>query len=37
MKFIIDILCWPWNYYQERKAFRKRIEELKKQDPYIYK
>jgi hypothetical protein len=37
MKKIIDLLTWPWRRYQERKAYKKRIEELRKRDPFIYK
>jgi len=28
---------WPWRKYQDHKAFKKRIEELRKRDPFIYK
>jgi hypothetical protein len=27
---------WPWDRYQERKRLKKRLEELKKRDPFIY-
>jgi len=27
---------WPWDYYQEKKRMKKRIEELRKRDPFIY-
>ena len=27
---------WPWDRYQERKRLKKRLEELKKCDPFIY-
>jgi len=27
---------WPWDRYQEKKRMKKRIEELRKQDPFIY-
>jgi hypothetical protein len=37
MKKIIDLLTWPWRRYQERRAYKKRIEELRKRDPFIYK
>ena len=37
MKKIIELLTWPWRRYQERKAYKKRIEELRKRDPFIYK
>jgi hypothetical protein len=37
MKKIIDFLSWPWRKFQERRRFKKRLEELKKRDPFIYK
>ena len=37
MKKIIKFLTWPWRRYQERRAYKKRIEELRKRDPFIYK
>jgi len=37
MKKIIEILMWPWRKFQERRAFKKRLEELRKRDPFIYK
>jgi len=37
MKRIINFLLSPWYKYQERKAYKKRIEELRKRDPFIYK
>jgi hypothetical protein len=27
---------WPWDRYQERKRLKKRLEELRKRDPFIY-
>jgi len=27
---------WPWDRYQEKKRMKKRIEELRKRDPFIY-
>jgi hypothetical protein len=27
---------WPWTRYQEKKRFKKRMEELRKRDPFIY-
>lgn len=27
----------PYTLYMERRAFKKRIEELRKRDPFIYK
>lgn len=33
---IINFILWPWHKYQERKRFKKRMEELRKRDPFIY-
>jgi len=37
MKKLIDIITWPYRWYKERQAFKKRMEELRKRDPFIYK
>jgi hypothetical protein len=37
MNKIIAFLLSPWHKYQERKRFKKRLEELRKRDPFIYK
>jgi hypothetical protein len=37
MKKLIDFLLSPWYKWQQHKAYKKRIEELKKRDPFIYK
>jgi hypothetical protein len=37
MKKIIAILLWPLTKWQERKALKKRLEELRKRDPFIYR
>jgi len=37
MKKLLDIILWPWRKYQAHKDFKKRIEELRKRDPFIYK
>ena len=37
MKKIIEILTWPWRKIQERRQFKKQLEELRKRDPFIYK
>ena len=37
MKKLIDIITWPWRWYKERKAYKERINELRKRDPFIYK
>lgn len=28
---------WPWRKYQEHKAWKKKLAELRKRDPFIYK
>jgi hypothetical protein len=37
MQTIINFLTYPYRKYQERKQFKKRIEELRKRDPFIYR
>jgi hypothetical protein len=37
MNKIINFLLWPWYKWIEHRKFKKRIEELKKRDPFIYK
>lgn len=37
MDKIINFLMTPWRRWQEKKAFKKRIEELRNRDPFIYK
>lgn len=37
MRKIIDFILGPWRHYQEKKRLKKRIEELRKRDPFIYK
>ena len=37
MKKLIDIITWPWKWYTERRAYKKRLAELRKRDPFIYK
>jgi hypothetical protein len=34
---IIDFILSPWRMWQEHRAFKKRLEELRKRDPFIYK
>jgi hypothetical protein len=36
-KKIIDFLLYPWNRYQEHRRFKRRLKELRKRDPFIYK
>lgn len=37
MNKIINWLLWPWKKLQEHRRFKKRLKELKKRDPFIYK
>jgi hypothetical protein len=37
MKKIFEFLLWPWRKYQQHRAWKKRLAELKKRDPFIYK
>ena len=37
MKKLLDIILKPYRELQERRKLKKRIEELKKRDPFIYK
>jgi len=37
MKRFINWLLAPYRKYKEDKAYKQRIEELRKRDPYIYK
>lgn len=37
MNKIIKFLLWPWNKWSSYRNYKKRIEELKKRDPFIYK
>jgi len=37
LKKIWDIVIWPYTWYKEHKRFKKRMEELRKKDPFIYK
>jgi hypothetical protein len=34
---IWSILAWPYNKIKEELHFRKRLKELRKRDPFIYK
>ena len=34
---IINFILYPLNWYKERQAFKRRLEELRKRDPFIYK
>ena len=37
LKKIINFLLRPWSKFQERRALKKRLAELRKRDPFIYK
>ena len=37
MKKIINFLLTPWYKWQQQKALKKRMAELRKRDPFIYK
>jgi len=37
MKKICNILSWPYRKVQEEIKYRKKIKELRKKDPFIYK
>lgn len=37
MKKIIDFILTPWRMWKAKQAYKKRIEELRKRDPFIYK
>jgi len=34
---IIDFILYPLRKYKEHRAFKRRLEELRKRDPFIYK
>jgi hypothetical protein len=34
---IIDFILSPIRIYREKKEFKRRLEELRKRDPFIYK
>jgi hypothetical protein len=37
MKKLINFILTPYRKFQEYRAWKKRIEELRKRDPFIYK
>jgi hypothetical protein len=37
MKAIIEFILKPIAWWKQRQAFKKRLEELRKRDPFIYK
>jgi len=34
---LLNWLLTPWRKWKEHKEFKKRLEELRKRDPFIYK
>ena len=37
LKKIWRILIYPWTWFKQEREMKKRLEELKKRDPFIYK
>ena len=37
IKKIIKVILYPWIKIQEKIRFKKRLKELRKRDPFIYK
>jgi len=37
LKKVWDIVTWPYTRIKEEIEYRKRIKELRKKDPFIYK
>jgi|TARA_R110000868_G_scaffold406697_1_gene687336 hypothetical protein len=37
IKKVWSVLIWPYTRIKEEMQFRKRIKELRKKDPFIYK
>lgn len=37
MRRLIDFILTPYRKWQEHRALKKRLEELRKRDPFIYK
>ena len=33
---IKDFILWPYTRYKEKQQIKKRLEELRKKDPFIY-
>lgn len=36
-KVIWDFILSPWYWWRDKRAIKKRMEELRKRDPFIYK
>ena len=37
MRKILDNIIWPYHEFKRRRELKKRLEELRKRDPFIYK
>ena len=37
LKKIWEVICYPYTRYKEEQEFKKKMEELRKKDPFIYK
>jgi hypothetical protein len=37
MSWLIDFITLPWRKWQQHRAFKKKMAELRKRDPFIYK
>jgi hypothetical protein len=37
LKRLVDIILYPYTKYKDKQRMKKRIEELKQRDPFIYK
>ena len=36
-KKIIDFITYPYRKYKQNRAWKKRLEDLRRRDPFIYK
>jgi hypothetical protein len=37
MRKLLNFLTSPWRKFQEYRNFKRKLEELRKRDPFIYK
>lgn len=37
MKKLLEFILYPYTKWKKDRAYKKRIEELRKRDPFIYK
>ena len=37
LKKLIELITYPYRKFKENRNFKKRMEELRKRDPFIYK